>query len=99
VRAQRSHNFLEQVFLNWIAFLFIMEYDLELERAAGLISSEKAKKVCIQLPDGLKPKAEKSLIFSRRRQRQTSMFGQAHASGPATLLLCRMILTSSSNGP
>jgi diphthamide biosynthesis enzyme Dph1/Dph2-like protein len=34
----------------------IMRYDLELRRAAEL--ARKAKLVCIQLPDGLKPKAK-----------------------------------------
>ena len=33
------------------------EYDLELDRAAGEIKKSKAKLVCIQLPDGLKPLA------------------------------------------
>jgi 2-(3-amino-3-carboxypropyl)histidine synthase len=36
-----------------------MEYDLELERVAKEVKQKKAKKVCIQLPDGLKPKAGK----------------------------------------
>jgi len=35
-----------------------MEYDLELERAAREIKENNAKLVCIQLPDGLKPKAQ-----------------------------------------
>ncbi|MBI4143819.1 diphthamide synthesis protein [Candidatus Woesearchaeota archaeon] len=35
-----------------------MEYDLELENVANQIKKENAKLVCIQLPDGLKPKAE-----------------------------------------
>ena len=35
-----------------------MEYDLELERAASEIKRQKAKTVCIQLPDGLKPEAD-----------------------------------------
>ncbi len=35
-----------------------MEYNLELERVIEKIKSEKVKKVCIQLPDGLKPKAK-----------------------------------------
>jgi 2-(3-amino-3-carboxypropyl)histidine synthase len=35
-----------------------MEYDLELERAADEINKSKAKTVVIQLPDGLKPKAD-----------------------------------------
>ena len=34
-----------------------MTYNLELERAESLIQKENAKTVCIQLPDGLKPKA------------------------------------------
>jgi diphthamide biosynthesis enzyme Dph1/Dph2-like protein len=35
-----------------------MEFDLELDKATDLINKEKANKVCIQLPDGLKPKAK-----------------------------------------
>jgi len=35
-----------------------MRYDLELEKAIAEIKKQKAKKVCIQLPDGLKPKAQ-----------------------------------------
>ena len=34
-----------------------MKYDLELKRAANEIKKRKAKKVCIQLPEGLKQKA------------------------------------------
>ena len=34
-----------------------MTFDLELEKVAEKIKSENAKLVCIQLPDGLKPKA------------------------------------------
>ncbi|MBU0535426.1 MAG: diphthamide synthesis protein [Nanoarchaeota archaeon] len=33
------------------------DYNLELEKAVSEIKKQKAKKVCIQLPDGLKPKA------------------------------------------
>ena len=33
-------------------------YDLELSKAVGEIKKSNAKLVCIQLPDGLKPKAE-----------------------------------------
>jgi diphthamide biosynthesis enzyme Dph1/Dph2-like protein len=40
-----------------------MQYDLELERAAEMIKKEKAKSVCIQLPDGLKPKAKEIVDF------------------------------------
>jgi len=35
-----------------------MEYDLEIERAAKEIKKAKAKRVLIQLPEGLKPKAQ-----------------------------------------
>lgn len=34
-----------------------MEYNLELDKAVKEIKKVKAKLVCIQLPDGLKPKA------------------------------------------
>ena len=35
------------------------QYDLELERVVGEINKQKVKLVCIQLPDGLKPLADK----------------------------------------
>lgn len=34
-----------------------MQYDLELEKAVNEIKKHKAKTVCIQLPEGLKPRA------------------------------------------
>jgi diphthamide biosynthesis enzyme Dph1/Dph2-like protein len=34
-----------------------MDYNLELEKAANEIRKARAKSVCIQLPDGLKPRA------------------------------------------
>ncbi len=34
-----------------------MNYNLELEKAEAAIKKQKAKLICIQLPDGLKPKA------------------------------------------
>ena len=34
-----------------------MQYNLELDKAVKEIKAAKAKTVCIQLPDGLKPKA------------------------------------------
>ncbi len=33
------------------------KYDLELEKVCKLINENKFKKVCVQLPDGLKPRA------------------------------------------
>ena len=35
-----------------------MDYNLELDRVAREIKKAKAKTVCLQLPDGLKPKAK-----------------------------------------
>lgn len=35
-----------------------MQYDLELDRVIAEIKKKNAKLVCIQLPDGLKPKAK-----------------------------------------
>lgn len=34
-----------------------MDYDLELEKMINVIKKNKYENVCIQLPDGLKPKA------------------------------------------
>lgn len=42
-----------------------MEYNLELERAADKIKKSDAEKVCIQLPDGLKPKAKEIVDYLR----------------------------------
>ena len=35
-----------------------MQYDLELDNVVKKIQAENAKLVCVQLPDGLKPKAD-----------------------------------------
>lgn len=35
-----------------------MDYDLELDHIIGEIKKKKAKRVCLQLPDGLKPQAK-----------------------------------------
>ena len=43
-----------------------MDYDLELEKAADTIRQENAKKVCIQLPDGLKPRAKEIVDFLKQ---------------------------------
>ena len=44
-----------------------MEYDLELERVVKEIRASKAKTVCIQLPDGLKPEATKVVDLLRSK--------------------------------
>ena len=35
-----------------------MDYNFELDKVIATIKKNKAKTVCVQLPDGLKPKAE-----------------------------------------
>lgn len=40
-----------------------MKYDLELAKVVAKIKKQKAKLVCIQLPDGLKPKATEIAFF------------------------------------
>jgi diphthamide biosynthesis enzyme Dph1/Dph2-like protein len=42
-------------------------YDLELEKVADKIKKEKASTVLIQLPDGLKPKAEEIREYLRNK--------------------------------
>lgn len=44
-----------------------MEYDLELEKVVAEIKKQKAKTVCIQLPDGLKPEATKIVDFIEKK--------------------------------
>lgn len=34
------------------------EYDLEIEKVVARVKAENVKRVCIQLPDGLKPRAK-----------------------------------------
>ena len=44
-----------------------MNYNLELERAVKEIKESKAKTVCIQLPDGLKPKAKEIADYIEKK--------------------------------
>ncbi len=44
-----------------------MELDLQLEKAVSAINRQQAKRVCIQLPDGLKHKAEDIQLELRRK--------------------------------
>jgi len=43
-----------------------MEYDLELQGVAKEIRKKNAKTVCIQLPDGLKPKATEIVDYLQK---------------------------------
>ena len=46
-----------------------MEYNLEIDRVANRIKEEKAKLVCIQLPDGLKQNAKE---ISEKLEKETN---------------------------
>ena len=48
-------------------------YNLELERVAKEIKKNKAKTVCIQLPDGLKPEATKIADFLEKETKAKIM--------------------------
>lgn len=48
-------------------------YDLELEKAEKLIKENKAKRVLMQLPDGLKPKA-KEILGSLKNKTRADIF-------------------------
>ncbi len=53
----------------FIKFMQDLDYDLELERIAKEIKENKAKTVCIQLPEGLKPKATEITDFITKNTR------------------------------
>ncbi len=46
-----------------------MQYDLELDRVVKEIKKAKAKTICLQLPDGLKPKAKEIQDYIQKRVR------------------------------
>jgi len=46
-------------------------YDLELDRVVMEIKQVKAKKVLVQLPDGLKPKAEMIVDYIEKKTKST----------------------------
>lgn len=50
-----------------------MEYDLEIDRIVKEIKRLKAKKVCIQLPDGLKPQATK-IVNSLKKEVNSEIY-------------------------
>jgi len=50
------------------------EYDLELERIEETIKREKAKKVLLQFPDGLKPYAITIVDYLQERMRDVVFF-------------------------
>lgn len=44
-----------------------MQYNLELDCAVEKIKKENAKTVCVQLPDGLKPKAQEITQYLQKK--------------------------------
>jgi 2-(3-amino-3-carboxypropyl)histidine synthase len=49
-------------------------YDLELERVISELRKEKPKRVCIQLPDGLKPRAPEIVDAMKKEFPKTEVF-------------------------
>ena len=49
------------------------EYELELDRIVNAIKKQKAKFVCLQLPDGLKPKATEIASFIEEKSKATCL--------------------------
>lgn len=50
-----------------------MEYDLEINKAVQFIKDNKAKSVCLQLPDGLKPFALK-IVDELEKKTESDIF-------------------------
>lgn len=61
-------------------------YDLEINKAIEEIKKNKAKIVCIQLPDGLKPKAKEIADLLEEKQMQKSLYGQEAVMAHVTYL-------------
>ena len=65
------------------------QYDLELSKVIERIKKDNPKMVCVQLPDGLKPKAAEIQESIEKTQDPLLSSGWAHASAHATFL-CRL---------
>ena len=50
------------------------EYDLELDRIVKIVKNQKAKKILLQFPDGLKPKATKIVDYLQEKVDNTEFF-------------------------
>ena len=58
-----------------------MKYDLELEKAIEKIKETNAKLVCIQLPDGIKPKAQEICDTLQKETGATILIWQGSCYG------------------
>ena len=64
-----------------------MQYDLELDRVIAEIKKSKAKSVCIQLPDGLKPKAKEIVDTLQKETKAQVMIWAGSSFGACDLAL------------
>ena len=58
-----------------------MSYDLELDKVIEKINTSKAKLVCIQLPDGLKPQAKEIQGYLENRTKADIIFWEGSCFG------------------
>ncbi len=68
-------------FINYKPLFSIMKYDLELNKAIEKIKQENAKLVCIQLPDGIKPKAQEICDTLQKETGATTLIWQGSCYG------------------
>ena len=62
-----------------------LHYDLELQRLAETIQKENPKRVCIQLPDGLKPKVKEIREFLQGKTDAVILFWAGSCYGACDL--------------
>ena len=62
-----------------------IKYDLELEKAVEKINKEKAKLVCIQLPDGLKERATEISKYLEEKTEATIIIWLGSAWGACVI--------------
>ena len=62
--------------------MVFMEYDLELDKVVEHIKKQKAKMICVQLPDGLKEKAREIQldIEARTKAKVVVWFGSCYGA-------------------
>ena len=60
-------------------------FDLELNKAAATINKEKVKKVLLQLPDGLRPKAKEFQEFLQKKTKALILIWSGSCYGACDL--------------
>jgi len=61
------------------------EYELELDKIINAIKKQKAKIVCLQLPNGLKPKATEIASFIEEKSKATCLIWLGSCFGACDL--------------